>query len=58
MTVWMFCSSTLLKKEISTFAVLIVQALLEVVVEEEALNVPLFSECIVTGTIVSLCFDM
>jgi len=49
------CSSTPLEKEISTFAVLIVQALLAEVDDEEDVYETLFSECNVTGTIVSFC---
>lgn len=45
----------MLEKEISTFAVLIVQALLEEVVDEMDVYETLFSECNVTGTIVSFC---
>src|SRR5437764_820669 len=54
-TVWMMCSSTPLEKEISTLAVLIVQTLLAEVVDEVDVYETLFSECNVTGTIVSFC---
>ena len=54
-TVWMMCISTPLEKEISTFAVLIVQTLLEAVVNDVGEYETLFSECNVTGTIVSFC---
>jgi hypothetical protein len=49
------CSSTPLLKEISMFAVLIVQALLEEAVDDVDEYETLFSECNVTGTIVSFC---
>ncbi|WP_335519427.1 hypothetical protein [Neobacillus drentensis] len=47
-----------MKREISAFAVLIVQALLEEVVDEVAVNETLLSGCNVTGTIVSFCYNM
>lgn len=49
------CSSTPLWKEISTFAVLIVQALLPLAVDDVEEYETLFSEYNVTGTIVSFC---
>jgi len=49
------CSSTPLDKEISTLAVLIVQTLVAEVVDEVDVYETLFSECNVTGTIVSFC---
>lgn len=56
MTVWMMCSSTPLKKQTLTFAVLIVQVgVEEVYFVTEKFS---FSESNVTGTIVSFEFDI
>src|SRR5579875_2316385 len=58
MTVWMMCSSTPLKKEISTLPVLIVQVGLEDITTEFLGEVFSFSVCNVTGTMVSFCCGM
>ena len=58
MTVWMMCSSTPLKKEISAFTVLIVQVGCEETTAGFVAGEPSFSECKVTGTIVSFEFDI
>lgn len=49
----MMCSFTPLEKEISTLPVLIVQTLLAEAVDEVDVYETLFSECNVTGTILS-----
>ena len=53
MTAWMICSSTPLKKEISAFAVLIVQVGLEESTVGFVAELFSFSVCNVTGTMVS-----
>lgn len=55
MTAWMICSSTPLKKEISAFAVLIVQVGLEESTVGFVAELFSFSVCNVTGTMVSFC---
>ena len=55
MTVWMTCSSTPLKKDISAFAVFIVQMLVEGSFEEVDVKEFLLSGCSVTGTMVNFC---
>ncbi|QQX23636.1 hypothetical protein [Heyndrickxia sporothermodurans] len=57
MTVWMMCSSTPLKKEISAASILIVQKLFEGSFEVVDVII-FFSGCIETGTIVSFCCDI
>ncbi|WP_332699531.1 hypothetical protein, partial [Halalkalibacter lacteus] len=47
-----------LKKDISAFAVLIMQMLFERVVGEIDVSSSLFSACSVTGTIVNFCCDI
>jgi hypothetical protein len=58
MTVWMMCSSTPLKKEISTLPVLIVQVGFEEGTAGFVEVVSSFSVCNVTGTMVSFCCDI
>ena len=55
MTVWMMHSSTPLKKDISAFAVLIMQMLVEGHFGEVVVKELLLSGCSVTGTIVNFC---
>ena len=55
MTVWMMCSSTPLKKEISAFAVLIVQSWSKGILKIEDVKEFLLSGCSVTGTMVNFC---
>lgn len=58
MTVWMMCSSTPLKKEISAFAVFTMQMLFEEVVAKVDEEEFLLSACNVTGTMFNVYCDI